>query len=160
MSGSAVLDPENLVDSLVTDVIDGLRDELHPQFGVRPHRTYTVRRTWSGVIVGDGTFADVAIELRPQPRISERTRWEPGPNGLVVMGEFVLKEVSLSYTYAELTGGALADNVQWLYRVDEANGQGTPPRYFTLARPPSVDREEDMGWVVALRALQVRGCAT
>lgn len=159
MGGSAVLSPDVLVDSLVTDVIDGLREDLHPQFGVRPYRTYTVRRTWSGSIVGEGTATDVAVELRPQPRVQEKTTWEPGPNGMVRVGEFLLTEVSLSYTYAELTGGAVAANAQWLIRIDEAHGQGNPSRYFTIARPPAVDREKDMGWVLALRPVQVSGCA-
>jgi hypothetical protein len=158
VGGSAVLDSNVLVDSLVTDVIDGLRGELHPQFGVRPFRVYTVKRTWAGAIVGDGASGDVVVELAPQPRVELHEIYEMTPAGKNRIGDARLTEVSLTYTYAELTGGSLADNVQWLIRLSEAYGQGQPDRYFVIARPPEPDRERDMGWRVVLRAADVPGC--
>lgn len=165
MGGSAVLDPNVLVDSLVADVIDGLRDELHPQFGVRPFRVYTVKRTWTGADVGLGTSSDVIVELRPQPAVNSGamlwgggTRFVQTPGGMTERGDVVLTEVSLTYTYAELVGPTLAANQQWLYKLSEANGQGKPDRYYTVAKPPSVDREKDMGWIITLHHAAQPGC--
>jgi hypothetical protein len=158
VSGSAVLDGNVLVDSLVTDVIDGLRAELAPQFGVRPFRVFTVRRVWSGSIVGEGTATDHETELLPQPVVSYRTRHEMTPGGIIEVGETVLTEISLSYTFAELTGGALAVYEQWLICTREAYGQGNPAQYYTVAAPPVPDREKDMGWRLALRHAAVAGC--
>jgi hypothetical protein len=157
MSGSAVLG-DNLVDSLVTDVIDGLRRDLHPQFGVRPYRAWLVTRTWSGEIPGEGegTPVDIEVELDPQPRVMAWGGYEIELDkcGLDEAGEIVLKEVSLTYTHAELTGGALAPNQEFFIKLTEAHGQGNPVRYFTHTRPPFVDREKDMAWILWLRKVE------
>lgn len=158
MPGSAILDPDVLVDSLVTDVIDGLREDLHPQFGVRAYRTFTILRTWSGQIVGEGTASDVVVELRPQPRVAvwNGMEYRLEPCGLDLEGDIKLTEVSLTYTQAELDGGgALAANEQWLFRLDEAHGQAQRSKYFIHNKPPFVDREKDMAWVLWLRSVEV-----
>lgn len=155
MAGSAVLDPDVLVDSLVTDVIDGLREDLHPPFGVRAYRAFTVRRRWSGRLVGEGAAADAVVELRPQPLVAvwDGLRYSLEPCGLSVAGQVRLTEVSLTYTQAELDGGgALGRNEQWLIRLDEAHGQASKSRLYTLERPPHVDRVKDMGWILWLTA--------
>jgi hypothetical protein len=150
-----VLDPNQLVDSLVTDVIDGLRGDLHPQFGVRAYRVFTVRRTWSGRVAGEGTLTEVKTELLPQPMIEE---WDGLAYrlltcGLNSQGAMRLREVSLTYTHAEIAGPAdLAENEGWILSVEEAYGQAQPARLFVIAQPPYVDRIKDMGWVVYLRA--------
>jgi hypothetical protein len=160
MGGSADLDPDVLVDSLVTDVIDGLRADLHPQFGVRPYRLYTVKRTWTGQIVGEGRATDVTTEITPQPRVLEWSgyKWVEAAAGLTTEGEYKITEISLSYTYDEITGGSLGNSVQWLLKLTEALGQGNPDRYMVPSRPPFVDREQDMGWVVHVRAANAPGC--
>jgi len=159
MPGRADLDADVLVDSLVTDVIDGLREELHPQFGVRPYRLFVVRRTWDGEAVGDGGFIDRENEIRPQPRVQNLGHFDQHPGGTVERGEVKVTEVSLSYHYQELMGAGLGANEEILIRIDEAHGQGNPPRYFRHSRPPFVDRERDMGWVLYLRAVDNEGCA-
>lgn len=153
MAGSAILDPTVLVDSLVPDVIDGLRESLHPLFGVRAYRTFTVKRTWSGRNVGDGVSSETVVELRPQPKVQEWSdlEYELEPCGVDLSGQIKLTEVSLTYTQAELDGGTLASNEQWLIRIDEGHGQGSRSEFFFHQRPPYVDREKDMGWVVWLR---------
>lgn len=151
--GESILDDDVLVDSLVVDVIDGLREDLHPQFGVRPYRVWVVRRKWSGRRLGEGSSIDQEIELRPQPRIAvwDGFRFRMEPCGLDEMGEIRLTEVSLTMTHDELTGGEMGMAEQILYKVGEAHGQGQPDRYFTIAAPPFVDREKDMGWILRLK---------
>lgn len=154
--GNAVLDPTVLVDSLVLDVIDGLRDELHPAFGVRAYRAYRVIRTWTGKLSGEGRFADVAAELRPQPKIEmwDGIRWAQMTCGLNDAGEIRLAEISLTYTEAQITAQPLGKNQDLFYAITEAHGQGTATRLFGISRPPYIDRERTMGWMIYLRAVQ------
>lgn len=147
--GAAVLNPDTLVDSLVSDVIDGLRESLHPAFGVRAYRVYRVIKTWSGTRPGDGVLAQEALELRPQPRVQvwNGLRMELATCGVEEMGEIVLTEVSLTYTEAQLTGGgALGMNQELFIGLAEAHGQAQRRRLFSYTRPPFVDREKNMGW--------------
>lgn len=165
MPGSATLGT-NLVDSLITDVVDGLRDALHPDFGVRQFRVFTVVRTFDDPDGLSGTFADVESELRPQPlvipmtgRQGAHTEMRLEPCGIDEAGIVVLREVSLTYTEAELsgifgTGASLADNQEWLYKIVDAQGQEISDSYWKLARRPFPDRIEDIGWVVELRRAQ------
>lgn len=146
-----------LVDSLVADVIDGLREDLHPAFGVRAYRTYRLLRTWSGQRTGEGFATDDVAELRPQPRVQvwNGLRWEMGACGVLEMGEVKLTEVSLTYTAAQLAGaGQLALNQQLFLVLAEAHGQAQARALFVHARPPFVDREKDMGWVLWLQRAQ------
>lgn len=149
LAGEAVLDPDVLVDSLVTDVIDGLREGLHPGFGVRAFRVYRVIRTWSGDTLGDGVATDDVKELRPQPEVMvwDGLRIEAARCGLEELGDVVLTEVSLSYTYDQLTkSGTLDDNQEIIYAIGEAYGQGQPVRTFTMSKPPFPDRTKTLGW--------------
>jgi hypothetical protein len=153
--GAATLDSNVLVDSLVPDVIDGLREELHPAFGVRAYRVWRVIRTWSGETEGEGTSTDDAAELRPQPRVKiwDGIRWEQAVCGIRELGEIRLTEVSLTYTEGQLTGQPLGKNQACFFAIGEAHGQGSETRLFGHTRPPFVDRERDMGWVLFLRVI-------
>jgi hypothetical protein len=160
MGGSATLDPNVLVDSLVPDVIDGLRRDLHPQFGVRPYNVTIVKREWSGLMLGEGTFTDTETLIDPQPRIP---RWDGYgyqmvPTGLENDGGIKVTEVSLSYTWDELTGGSLEPNEQVFVKVSDATGAGMPDQVFIHAKPPYIDRERDMGWVLWLKPGNIPGC--
>jgi hypothetical protein len=158
MAGSAILDPDVLVDSLVVDVIDGLRGDLHPAFGVRAYRIFTVSRQWTGRAAGEGTYTDTEVELLPQPLVEP---WEGVGSGLQLdlktcgmdeIGQITLREVSLTYTEAELRGpNNLARNQQWFLKLTDAHGQGTEQKYFIHGKPPYVDRVKDMGWILWLR---------
>jgi len=154
--GSAVLDPNVLVDSLVPDVIDGLREELHPQFGVRAYRTYRVIRTWTGQVAGDGDPVDVGAEIRPQPRVKQwdGLKYVQAVCGIRELGDVRLTEVSLTYSDSDLTGQPLAANQEIIIAIGEAHGQGSPLRVWTHIVPPFIDREVDMGWVLNLRRVE------
>lgn len=156
MSGSAILDEDVLVDSLVPDVIDGLRRDLHPQFGVRPYHVYTVKRTWSGRVQGEGAMTEEVHELDPQPDVKfwDGLNYSLEKCGLDLEGVVKVTEVSLSYKQEELDGGALGANNQFFIRIGEAHGQATRSMYFTHAKPPYIDREKNMGWVLSLRSVR------
>lgn len=154
--GAAVLNPNTLVDSLVPDVIDGLREDLHPAFGVRAYRVYRVIRTWSGKTAGEGAAVDVGAELRPQPRVSmwNGLKYVQATCGIRELGDVMLTEVSLTYTDAQLTGQPLAKNQEAFIAIGEAHGQASPLRLWGHTAPPFIDRERDMGWVLHLRRVE------
>lgn len=154
--GAATLDPNVLVDSLVPDVIDGLREDLHPAFGVRAYRVYRVIRTWSGKVVGEGRHTDDAAELRPQPRVSvwSGLRYVQATCGIRELGDVQLTEVSLTYTAEQLEPRTLRANQEAFFAIGEANGQGTPLRVWAHTAPPFIDREDSFGWVMFLRRVE------
>jgi hypothetical protein len=153
--GDATLNPSVLVDSLIPDVIDGLREDLHPTFGVRAYRVYRVVRTWSGRNAGEGVSSDDAGELRPQPRVAmwNGLKYVQAQCGIRELGDVMLTEVSLTYSEGQLTGQPLARNVEIFYAIGEANGQASALRLWMLTAPPFIDRERDMGWVLHLRRI-------
>jgi len=156
MAGSATLNPNTLIDDLITDVIDGLREDLHPAFGVRPFRVYTVRRTWSGGIIGSGDPIDIETEITPQPNVEPfydmyRTQEECGYD---VAGYVKMTEVSLTYTQSDLLAMEAPEGTQHLIKIMEAHGQGQAPKYCVHAKPPYPDRVKDMGWMMFLTVEQ------
>lgn len=156
LAGEATLDASVLVDSLVPDVIDGLREDLHPAFGVRAYRVYRVIRTWSGKTVGEGQHSDSAAELRPQPRLEvwNGLRYVQASCGIRELGDVRLSEVSLTYTAEQLEPRSLAKNVECFFAIGEAHGQLTPLRVWAHTAPPFIDREETFGWVMFLRRIE------
>lgn len=155
--GTATLDPAVLVDSLVPDLIDGLRDELLPSFGVRAYRVYRVVRSWSGRDIGDGVMTDVGAELLPRPRVKiwDGLRYVQAVCGIRELGDVKLTEVSLTYTDADLTGQPLDVRRQEMFiAMGEGNGQASPTRLWGHTQPPFIDREVDMGWVLHLRRVE------
>lgn len=156
LTGDATLNPSVLVDSLVPDVIDGLREDLHPAFGVRAYRVYRVLRTWTGKTVGEGQFTDVAGELRPQPRVNvwNGLRYVQAQCGIRELGDVQLSEVSLTYSATQLEPRSLPKNQECFFAIGEANGQATPLRVWMHTAPPFIDREKTMGWLLFLRRVE------
>lgn len=149
MSGNAVLG-DNLVDDLVPTV-DELRDSLHTAFGVQQFRVYTVLRTWDGGATGSGASTDTETELTPQPKVEPyKTRFELDGCGIDEAGYVVLREISLTYTEAELIGPTLVAGQEWLIKISDAQGQAIADRYWVVQEPPFPDREQDIGWTVKL----------
>lgn len=155
MPGNAILG-SNLVDGLL-GTVDDLRDSLHTEFGVRQFRVYTVQRTYTSGVIGDGDYVDVVNELTPQPLVESWLRNMSGlgqnlePCGIEESGFVTLREISLTYTEDELTGGgALAAGVDWFIRIDDGHGQDIMSRRFQVNRPPFPDRIKDIGWTMEL----------
>jgi hypothetical protein len=148
--GTATLDQEVLIDDLVADVIDGLRDELNPEFGIRAYRVYRVIRTWSGTEPGDGTPSDVAGELRPYPRVKfwDGFRYQENPAGLNDVGKVQCTEVSLTYSAADLNP-PLNRNQELIIAIVITIDLSIVG-YFTHLQPPYIDREKDLGWSLNL----------
>lgn len=155
MAGSATIDESVLLDGLL-GTVDELRD-LGRQFGVSAFRMFRVRRTWASGSVGEGPFADVLTEVLPRPVVEPFTdslgrRLEPC--GFMEAGIVKVSEVSLTYTYDELNGGALPSGQEHLLLLREGYGQGQPDRLFRLDRAPFPDRVDSIGWVMWLRLQQ------
>ena len=109
MSGTATLG-DNLIDDLVADV-DELRGDLNADFGTRPFDFQTVLRTWLGSsgMEGDGDFHDVVTTITPAPKVEQWDgyKWVLLAAGVHEDGTIRVSEVSLSYTWGELTGAGL-----------------------------------------------------
>ncbi len=152
MAGNAVLDSSNLVDSLVP-TIDELRQDLHAAFGVRAFRAFVVRRAWSGGTPGLGNYTETEVEVLPAPMVEPFVSFEYKlrPCGLTDAGYIRVREVSLTYTEADLGSVAPNEATQVLWRVQEGHGQATATRYFRLMQPPFPDREKNIGWQVGLQ---------
>lgn len=152
---SAILNPNVIVDSLVPTV-DGLRAALYPLAGVRQFNVGLVTRVWSGMRIGEGARVDAVVSLNTQSRVDAwELKYEQQPCGLVEVGSVHLSEVSLSYSFADLTGGAFQPNQQFFVTLQEAHGQLQPTRYFVHERPPLDDREQGIGWKLWLKRVNV-----
>lgn len=172
MPGSATL-LDNLVDDLLP-TIDDLRGDLHPAFGVRQFRVFAVTRTFPGDEDADGDVGCRGgdgdngsgsnnplyseLELLPQPLLVEDRggiEFVLSKIGREEEGELIMKEVSLTYTEPELTGGALAANQQFYFRVIDAYGQDIQPRFYVAKAPPYPDRIKDIGWKIHLKRAEI-----
>ena len=153
------MDPSVVIDALAGSVVDELRRSLHPVFGIRAFRVYTVLRTWSGSMPGEGAKTDVELEIEPQPLIAsfDGIKFTQEPCGLEELGEIEVSEVSLTYTHAELVGPSLTGSQEWLIKIAEAHGQAQPARYFVHDAPPFPDREQGIGWKLRLRKVNIPG---
>lgn len=151
MGGSAILG-DNLVDDLIPDVIDGIRADLHPTLGVRQFRVFTVVRTYTGSVIGEGDFTEVETELVPQPLVQPyKTRLQLEDCGIDEAGFIVLREISLTYTEAEVSGPPSdPDTEDFLIKITDAHGQAIPDTFWHLVARPYPDRLKDMGWTMKL----------
>lgn len=146
---------DNLVDSLIVDVVDGLRSSLYPQMGVRQYEVTLVRRLWSGGQIGSGTPTPTQRHvLEPQPRVQfgeEPDRLGPDFGcGRVESGTATLTEVSLQLTEDELHPIPAA-GVEFYYEISDAHGQSIATTYWIPVSNPTPDREMTLGWIVRLR---------
>jgi len=143
----------NLVDELVPDVIDGIREDLHPELGVRQFRMFLIERTYASGTIGDGPFVDAVVEVRPQPLVEPyMTEQKLEPCGIDEAGFVMLREVSMTFSEPELTGGDVdaTDGGDFFIRLDDAHGQLIPSTYWRNAKRPFNDRIKDMGWIMKL----------
>lgn len=149
MAGSATLG-SNLVDSLVP-IADSLRDSLHTDFGVRQFKVWTVLREWTSGTIGDGDYTDTETEIEPQPLVEPyNTEFNLEPCGIDEAGYVELREISLTYTEAELMGAVTEGGEQWFIKLTDAHGQEIADSYWLLKERPFPDRIKDIGWKMRL----------
>ena len=148
---------DNLIDDLVP-VVDDVRDSIFTDVGNRPWRVFLIRRQWSGTEVGDGDPTVISkTEVRPQPKVIDPTlKMELVPTALVESGDIELHEVSLTFSEPELQPRDLLPTQEFYYRLVAALGQKQVTRQYVPSKPPEADREQEIGWVVALKRVQVK----
>lgn len=108
-----------IIDDLlpITNDILGVRDEI----GAVIHPIYLVTRTWSGVTVGDGTFADTQTQVLPTPQIENLFLKLPALQaGVVQSGDLLLKYISKQSYPDEDTVSckSILDNVEKFYKIN------------------------------------------
>lgn len=157
MPGNAILNPRNLVDGLV-GTVDRLRSSLQEPFGIRPFRMFRIIRTWDGTMQGEGEYIDEIAEITTRPRVRQWDgyKWVLLAQGSHEDGHVMVDEVSLSYTHPELTGGELGKNQQLFFLLKDAYGNLNEDRILRLAKPPFIDREKTMGWVLTLMDMNIQ----
>ena len=110
---------KGLIDSLLpaVDSILGVRDAI----GAVIDPVYFVKRTWSGIEVGEGTPVDTLEQMLPSPQLknySQNMRLREG--SVVKQGDIILHNVSRNkYTEAQLDGSSTDTNVERLYMVGD-----------------------------------------
>lgn len=154
MPGSATIGP-NLVDSLL-GVVDELRDGLNTDMGVRQWRVFVSIKTYTSGKRGVGAFTRSETEITPRPRVRDSIRRELLPAGIAEAGIIKLTEISLTYLESELIP-TLTAGQQLFYVLRDAQGQAIRDRYFTVAGPPSPDRESTIGWMLDLKIAPTEG---
>lgn len=148
---------DNLVDQLVP-LADDLRGSFYPAFGTRQYRVFIVRRRWSGAERGQGVATVVnEVEIDPIPEVRfGGGRFASQPAGFEDSDVAVLREVSLTFSEAELTGKPTLKTEEFYYRIVEGHGQKSAPRYYMLDGIPLGDREKTIGWIVPLRRVEIQ----
>lgn len=145
----------NLVDDLVP-VVDSLRQDLYVSMGNRQYEVHAIKRRWTGLERGDGSPVVVSdVTLSPPPLVKDKVRWQLEAHGRDQQGDGVMTEVSLTYSEADLTGGVLAANEEFFFKVIDLRGQQIGDIYYVPSAPPSTDRDKDIGWVIVLRAVAI-----
>jgi hypothetical protein len=156
MPGSATIDPNVFIDSLI-EVVDDVRRDIAQGLGARQFRVFTVQVT-PPPRLGLGSPTCTETELDPRPVVKPyKTEFEMEPCGIDEAGLVQITEVSLTYTEPELTGKNLADGVEFYYKLTDGHGQQVCERYYTLKRPPYPartcvgDQDACMGWILWLQ---------
>jgi hypothetical protein len=156
----------SLANRLGIKVADKLR-QLNTKLGVRPTRVWLVWRKWDGGERGQGDPVEVKrIEILPTPMVGslDAVTFSVFHAGTVPAGSVKLTEVSLKFTYDELTGRMLlgqklhSDNVpqpwEFYYELVE-DGRGDPEPVHQRFRFLSYPRRDsdNCQWVVMLQKM-------
>ncbi len=135
-------------DDLIAMVDEIRGDVLDTELGMRLHTVETVLRTWSGTRPGDGTPTDVVVVLDPPPKVlTPRGRQQDG--GREQRVDLVVSKISAALAESALTGGTLAANQRFYWRITDGDG-GTPAYYWLQGMP----EKRTLEWQVNLRALR------
>lgn len=101
-----------LVDELREQVIDGVA-------GLRIHTVATNAVQWMGGAPGRGLAVVTEVLLEPKPRVREpEPRLRQAAPGKYEDGDRIVDRVSLTYTQAELDGGALDADHEFYWTID------------------------------------------
>lgn len=159
MSGNSTLDPNNLLDCLIP-CVDDIRRDVHTDMGTRAYRMFFVRRQWSGKDVGEGTPTDTEVEVDPRPLIHPfaSMEYQQEPCGLDEAGFLKVTQVSLCYNHEDVLACEAPRGTEFLIRLDEGNGQGSPSKYFVHEKPPYEDRHKTVGWIMYLVHVETVEC--
>lgn len=106
----------SIVDDIPTNDILGIRDDI----GAALKPVYLVTRTWSGGEPGDGTKADVVVQILPTPRVVEfKHDIRILQGGLFQEGDVLLKGISKETFPTEdlVDGSTSAQNIEKFYRI-------------------------------------------
>jgi hypothetical protein len=150
----------SLANRLGIKVADRAR-QLNTKFGLRPTRCWMVWERWTGAERGEGMPLEIQrIELLPTPKVKslDSVTYSIFHAGTVPEGSVQLSEVSLLYTYDELTGHMVpevhSDVVPqpysfWYELVEDGRGDPEPvhQRFRLLAFP----RRGPTQWTVMLQ---------
>lgn len=146
----------NLIDRLVP-LVDTIRGRLNPAMGIRQWTVTVVRRTWPSGKRGDtsaGPAVLTELELTPQPKVrfssESGVAYKMRGAGREEEGSITLSEISLRYSEDQLVPQGLGQNVEFFYRLTDAQGQGLPARHYVPMGPPEPDREGSVGWTLKL----------
>lgn len=130
-----------LIDDLLGSVDDilGVRDSV----GAVLHPVFMVTRTWTGTQPGEGTFADVSVQVLPSPGIKEFShdvRLREG--GFIKQGDIILRGVSRNlYAESDIDNSTAAKNIEKFYQLDN--------RLYTVIHV----KENYLTWDVQIRKL-------
>ena len=152
----SILTPGRLIDDLIP-VVDEIRQEVHDALGVRTFTVNTVFRQWTGTRLGEGTFTDTPLLLTPDPLVMVDVGGTMQPAGLAEEGNVTLFEVSLTFSEPELYKPTLADNQEFVYRLDDKLGQLVARRYYVPARKPRrqiASQKSPVGWRIDLKRVE------
>jgi len=155
MPGSAVLGTS--IVELASKARDSVRLALDAQLGDRPWRVYVERWRWASGEYGRGAGALVApaVEITPRPEVVDRRGRALYPGGLTDSGALELRDISITYLEAELTGGTIAPGDAWYYRLADSSADNQAALYFALstkAPPRKADTPTD--WIVVLTPVE------
>jgi hypothetical protein len=154
----------SLANRLSLGVADPIR-QLNTKFGLRPTRCWLVWRYWEGGLRGQPPVVEKKrIELLPTPKVKnlDSVTFSVFHAGTIPAGSVQLDEVSLAYTYDELTGLMLPDGQLHVDQVPEPwefyyelveDGRGDPaPVHMRFARL-SYPRRQSTAWTLMLRRM-------
>jgi TRAP-type mannitol/chloroaromatic compound transport system permease large subunit len=134
---------------LVSDLIPNLNTILgaRDDIGVALKTVKIVTRTWTGAEPGDGTAAEVAVQMLPTPHIVEYGHdAEISSGGAVRAGDIKLKSIS-KQSYATLAAVDCSSNSRSVEKFYEVGGA-----LFQVIRV----RERLVTWEVHLRRLSAQ----
>lgn len=141
-----------LIDKLITRV-DSVRSRVHAKIGDRRFTVARVIRTYASGEIGDGGFTDAELAITPDPEVDFAERRDTLERGRTERGTCTIREISLTYTYAQLRPTLVAGQ-QAFYKITDSKGHGQPVSYWVLSREPEADRCETMDgnlqWVLTL----------